>query len=245
MPTRAPLDLKTGKYYFSRTAFIENALNDKKWKILDIGNLGDGPINVDVRGISAKNNCDYYGLDCNANLAKSMGYEKQFVGDVHDMREIIPEGTFDCVYMGQVIEHSWYPGTVIRECHRIIKDDGFLILDTPNVYSLINILRYSLKYKDTLGLEDVELTYNESKDNFKEYRDSGKELSQPQHKIFFSPAMLRQILNMHGFAIDELAFISKPRNFFHGILLRLFPQCSDKIGIVAKKQSLERIFNKI
>ena len=242
MATRAQIDLRTGRFYLTRTAFVENALKGHSWKILDVGNLGDGPVNVDVRGITLKNNGDYCGLDCNANLAQTMGWDKQYIGDVHDLRGVIPDDTFDCVYMGQVIEHSWYPGAIIRECHRILKPEGYLVLDTPNTYGIINLLRYAFKRRDTMGLEDVELTYNESKDNFVEWRASGHELSQPQHKIFFSPAMLRMMMNMHGFAVEELAFIGKSNNLAHRVLLSLFPQCSDKLGIVAKKQSLEQIF---
>ena len=93
-------------------------------------------------------------------------------------------------------------------------------------------------------MDDNILAYHEAKDNFLKYRQNDKNLlSQPQHKIFYSPAMLRQLLNMHGFEVKNFVFISKPKNFFHKILLKIFPQGSQKIGVIAKKSNLESIFD--
>lgn len=243
MPTREPVIFKPRDYHTKRTLFLESVFKGHPWRTLDIGNLGDGPINVPVRQIVERNGGEYWGLDCNANLAKSLGFERQFIGDAHNLRGVIEDGFFDCVYYGEVIEHSWRPVDIIQECSRILKPGGYLILDTPNVYGLNNLLRYVIKGKDTLGLEDVNLSYQEAKDGFSSWRASGNVLSQPQHKILYSPAMLRQLLNMQGFDVSRSAFIGKPVSLFHRFVYALLPQCSEKIGIVAKKSDLESIFN--
>lgn len=228
--------------FVSRTAFVREFFQGKTLKTLDVGNLGDGPINVNVRSIVLENGGEYFGLDVNKNLANALDNKNQLVGDLHDLTDVVDSDAFGCVYMGQVIEHTWSPGAVIQECNRILKQDGFLVLDTPNVYDGINMVRFFFKKKDTIGA-GTELTFNEAKDNFQTLR-TGKQklLTQPQHKIFYSPAMLEQLLNMHGFTVEHLAFIGKPRNLLHRVFLFFFKQGSQTIGIVARKASLDSIF---
>lgn len=237
------LKLADALYFDTRTEFVRHFLSGRSGiKLLDVGNLGEGVVNVDIRKIITENGGEYFGLDVNENLARDKGYENQLIGDLHDLKDI-EDGTFDCMYAGQIIEHTWRPAEMIKECHRVLKPDGILILDTPNIYDFTNLARYFGKRKDTLSFDVNILTYNEARDNFDTLRNKEKALlSQPQHKILFSPAMLRQLLNMHGFLMDPLVFIGKPRNIFHKLLLRVFPQASQKLGVRARKASLEEIF---
>jgi ubiquinone/menaquinone biosynthesis C-methylase UbiE len=237
------VDLENSLFFKSRTDFVVHFFNKKSLKTLDVGNLGDGPINVDVRKIIQGNGGRYVGLDVNQNLAENLKREDQLVGDLHNLSEIIGDQDFDCVYMGQVIEHTWKPGQMIGECNRILKDGGYLVLDTPNSYDLVDIARFFFNKKDTVGAGEW-LTYSEAVDQFSKLREKEGQLqTQPQHKIFYRPAMLQQLLNMHGFDIEEIAFIGKPRNIFHKILLVMFPHGSQKIGIIARKLPLNRIFS--
>lgn len=47
-----------------------------------------------------------------------------------------PAGTFDAVIMSHLIEHVPDPAELIRECHRILKPGGRLVIVTPNPQSL-------------------------------------------------------------------------------------------------------------
>lgn len=236
------IDLRKALFFTQRTDFVKYVLKSKKVKIMDVGNLGEGPVNVDIRNTIEANGGEYFGLDVNKNLADKLGFTNQLIGDLHNLKEI-EAATFDCVYGGEIIEHTWYPAEMIKECSRILKPNGTLILDTPNVFDAVNIGRLLWRRQDTLGLNDSNLTYQEAKDNFKNWREERKEtLSQPQHKILYSPAMMQQLLNMGGFDIEQLVFIGKSRNWLHGLLLKIYPQLSQKLGIVATKSSLEKIF---
>lgn len=237
------VNVKKSLFFTTRTDFVRHFIADKKIKILDVGNLGEGPINVDIRKIIAKNDGQYFGLDVNKNLAEKLGFNNQLIGDLHDLQEI-EDKSFDCIYAGEIIEHSWQPARMIKECYRILKDDGFLILDTPNIFDLTNVLRIYFLRKDTVGFNVDNLAYQEAKDNFGNWREKEKQiLSQPQHKILYSPAMIFQLLNMHGFKVNDLIFIGKARNWLHSLFLNFFPQASQKIGLVATKASLEEIFS--
>lgn len=236
--------IKRSLFFRSRTEHLSYFIKGKKIKILDVGNLGDGEKNIDLEKIIEANGGEYFGLDINKNLAEKLGAKNQYIGDLHNLASVVPDQMFDCIYAGEIIEHSWKPGEMILECSRILKDGGFLIIDTPNVFSYINVFRVYFRKKDSMG--DVpELTYNEAKDNFMALRNIEKKLyTQPQHKIFFSPAMLRQILNMHGFKIENISYIGKPRNILDKLFMMIFPQSGQQIGVVARKASLDDIFLK-
>jgi|GEM_PF-1414579 len=241
---KSHISLKGSPLFGSRVAFVRHFLEGKKVSLLDVGNLGDGgPYTNYLREFVESEGGSYTGLDVNENLAKDLGYERQVTGDLHDLRGVVKDGSFDCIYAGEIIEHSWHPGTMIRECARILKDGGFLLLDTPNVYDLGEVARVYLKGRNTLG--DVpDLTYAETVDNFSKARkEEGALYTQPQHKIFYGPASLRQLLNMHGFAVEEVAYIDKSRSFLQRMFVRLFPQSAQKIGVLARKKSVEDVFN--
>lgn len=237
------ISTKQSLFFTTRTAFVKHFIAGKKLKILDVGNLGEGPVNVDIRKTIEDNGGQYFGLDVNKNLADKLGFKNQLIGDLHDLKDI-ENKSFDCIYAGEIIEHTWYPAKMIKECYRVLKDDGFLLLSTPNIFDLTNVLRIYLFKKDTVGFNVDNLAYQESKDNFKNWREKEKQvLSQPQHKIIFSPAMMFQLLNMHKFKVDNLVFVGKARNFLHALFLKIFPQASQQINIVASKASLEEIFS--
>lgn len=51
-----------------------------------------------------------------------------------------PDRSFDCIMLGEVIEHLYDTDTLIQEIHRILKPGGVLVLTTPNLASLLNRL---------------------------------------------------------------------------------------------------------
>lgn len=62
-------------------------------------------------------------------------------------REDIPleDASVDVILFAEVLEHlRWNPLRAFREFHRILRDEGILVLTTPNLYSARRILRYFL-----------------------------------------------------------------------------------------------------
>lgn len=53
----------------------------------------------------------------------------------------LSEAEIDVVYAGALIEHLYDPESFLKECHRVLKDGGLLVLSTPNVVSLTSRLR--------------------------------------------------------------------------------------------------------
>lgn len=226
--------------YNGRLTFLREAIGHRAVKLLDVGNLGDGKstcaiLKKDVEQFGGT----YYGLDSNDALTKKLGLPNQVVGDLHHTD--FPDNEFDMIYAGEIIEHTWTPGIMIGECRRILKQGGLLVLDTPNPYSMTTITRFLFKCDDTMG-DNRTLTYYEAKDKLGELKERGQVLLQPQHKIFFTPAMLRQLFETHGFVLEYIGCTIKPRNFIHRILLWLFPHTGPHLCVVGRKATIDEAF---
>ena len=87
-----------------------------------------------------------YVHDC---LIKSLGTDVVGI-DIQDGADIkydlnggipYPNGNIENIVAGDLIEHLENPFFFLEECHRVLKEDGRLILTTPNLLSVNSILR--------------------------------------------------------------------------------------------------------
>ncbi len=230
----------SSRTYSGRLQFIRSVLGSQACKLLDVGNLGDGAsfcaiLKKDVEA----NGGEYYGLDSNEALTKKLNFPNQIVGDLH--ATTFADVQFDMIYAGEIIEHTWTPAVMIGECRRILRTGGLLVLDTPNQYSLLSLLKFVFQKEDSMG-DNRTLVYFEAKNAFHELEAKGQVLLQPQHKIFFSPAMMKQLLETQGFVIESLGFTAKPRGILHRLLLWLFPHTGSHLCVVARKASVDEAF---
>ncbi|MDD2807011.1 MAG: methyltransferase domain-containing protein [Patescibacteria group bacterium] len=170
-----------------RTDFLFQHL--QTGKILDVGNLG---MDAEIHDLLIKKYSDsqIYGLDVENQAKYGKNYSNQLVGNAEAMP--YEDNLFDTIYLGEVLEHTWQPKVLIGECFRVLKPGGVLILDTPNVYALSRLIRYFIIGQDII-------------------------LGNPDHKIFFSRAMLDNLFKKVGFnVITTMAdnkFTLKSKNF--------------------------------
>lgn len=113
-----------------RTARIFDFLSKKRSKgnLLDVGcSSGGFMFSARKRGFSCR------GVEINkrtADIAVANGFM------VHNgFLESAPfeKKSFDIVYLGDVIEHVNDPRSVVKTCVDFLKDDGLLVISTPNV----------------------------------------------------------------------------------------------------------------
>ncbi len=163
----------------SRFNFLKKHI--KEGRILDVGNLGpDGWLHRDIRANFTKSSI--VGIDNNEEIAKKVNFPNQIIGDI---TKPLPfeNDYFDTVYLGEIIEHVWEPRKLLEEVHRVLKKEGVVIIDTPHVYALIRMIRFFIKGRDFLG--------------------------EPSHKIFFTPVILKNLLEKCNFSVIEMVTDSK------------------------------------
>lgn len=106
--------------------------------LLDIG-AGSGHL---IRKIISENKlinchaCDYYAEKFNS---ENIPFKK-----VNIEEEKLPyeDETFDVITSSEVIEHLQNPRNLVRESYRLLKQDGLLIMTTPNILNMNSRLRF-------------------------------------------------------------------------------------------------------
>lgn len=89
-------------------------------------------------------------------------------------------GSYDVVAMSQVIEHLADPMSQLRECFRVLRPGGRLVLTTPNALAMAHRL----------------------------YGRNWRGLEPPRHLQVFTPAALERCVGMAGFREARLATLS-------------------------------------
>jgi SAM-dependent methyltransferase len=102
---------------------------DLRGTVLDTG-AGPGVISSKLKAMGL----DVYAADINPGLFTAEGINCIKV----DLDEKMPyeDGFFDCILSSNVIEHLEDQYTFIRECYRVLRDRGKLVVSTPNVFNL-------------------------------------------------------------------------------------------------------------
>ena len=95
-------------------------------------------------------------------------------GNLSDAR--FPNASFDAVTLSHLIEHVYDPVELLRECRRILKPGGKLVIVTPNSHSLAHRL----------------------------FGKSWRDLDPPRHLFVFSPSTIGSCSQKAGFRVDVI-----------------------------------------
>jgi len=140
-------------------------------KVLDVG-CGTGD-RLDVfrtqgfatYGVETSDSANYAKQHLNLNVSKGDLFSASF-----------PDRFFDIVALYNVLEHTHHPKRVCDEVHRILKEDGSLVIQVPNK----NSLQYRI-FKKRWAAFDV-----------------------PRDLYYFEPERLRSLLGKVGFAVTKM-----------------------------------------
>jgi len=158
-------------------AFARSALRNRRpGKFLDVG-CGLG---FYIDGIRKNSKWEVYGVEFASNVVdyarKELGLDVRH-GDLTHVK--FPSRYFDVIQIRNVLEHVTNPMELLRECRRIIKDDGVFHLAVPN------------GPVDSLDL----LTFFAS--------EKKPAVSNAGHVLFFSRESLFQLFEKSGFRIEK------------------------------------------
>jgi SAM-dependent methyltransferase len=167
---------------------IVQKMNPKK--ILDVG-CGEGLL---IEKMASKVDAEYYGLDA---YEKIDAINWQYTST--DITERLPfeSEQFDCVVLGEVIEHVPNTDFVIREIRRVLQDEGYLIISTPNLASWANRILLPL------GLQPL-FTETSSEINLgRNFRMLGQGAKVQGHLKIFTSRSLGEILEKESFVVTK------------------------------------------
>lgn len=124
-----------------------------------------------------KDNCNVLGIDILKEDVKTLcskGYNMK-VGNAEtfNLRK-----KFNVIFAGELIEHLSNPGLFIQQSKKHLKDEGLLILTTPNTFYVPRMLR-------SLAGNDNPLVNEE-------------------HTSWFSPSTLQTLLGREGFKVIDI-----------------------------------------
>ncbi len=140
-------------------------------RLLDIG-VGFGHFFVAAQG----GPWEVHGIDIAEPVARYVKNHHGLEITLGPLEGRYPNAYFDCLHMKDVIEHVCDPLPFLRECARIVRPGGLLVVDTLNIDSLVARIAGA--------------------------RYTGAFI--PGHVSYFSPATLRRALSLTGFAIRQV-----------------------------------------
>lgn len=121
---------------FRRSSEVSNAIrkysgNNNGLKCLDVGTADGLMLSSLNRAFNFK---EAVGIDmCEGLIKKNVDRSiKLEMGDAEKLK--FKDNSFDIVISAASIEHVDNPNKMLSECHRVLKNDGILVITTPNPF---------------------------------------------------------------------------------------------------------------
>ena len=204
----------------------EQARQGRRLAVLDVG-CGEGTVSQ----LFLRGGHQVYGVDLVPEFAAA-AIDKGIEARTADVsREGLPfgAGEIDAIYAGALIEHLYDPEFFLRECRRVLKEGGIVILTTPNIASLTSRLRMLLGWGPKFYTSALSWEFG-------------------GHVRIFTAGTLRQILQENGFRLEEMvsnlvSFIPTrhTRRPWSVTLGRWLPSLGEVLIVKARKEAAETV----
>lgn len=99
--------------------------------------------------------------------------------------------SFDTIVAGELIEHLSNFGAFLDCCYEHLKEDGVLVLTTPNPWSFYNVKQAVL---------------------------NGRVQCNSEHTCWLDERTLRQVLDRHGFDVQNIEYVRPPKRGLTSVL---------------------------
>jgi 2-polyprenyl-3-methyl-5-hydroxy-6-metoxy-1,4-benzoquinol methylase len=108
-----------------------------------------------------------------------------------------PDGGFDCVTLGEVIEHVPDPDELLFDIRRVLAPGGWLVVSTPNLVCWANRALVPLGIQPLFTETSSRVTLG------RRHRVLGQGSRAQGHLKVFTHRSLAEILELHGFQVHE------------------------------------------
>ncbi|MFH1424491.1 MAG: methyltransferase domain-containing protein [archaeon] len=150
------------------------------------------------------------GVDINKPYKMPKNYDRFVQQDLNETPYSFRSGYADCITASEVIEHLERPYDFLKECHRILKPKGKLLLSTPNAFyytvfvsAMLGKWKVYAKKKTDEHLQEWSIPlmkYNLEKFGFKVVNVLPTFITIPKTRITIG---LRKVLNLSSTVIYE------------------------------------------
>jgi len=149
-----------------------------------------------------------YGIDISSKAIEK-AKKKGIISQVQNLekRFNFPDNTFELITACEIIEHLYDTDFFLTELKRVLKDDGILILTTPNLVSLVNRFKMLFGYYPNY---------------VPEYQIGGA----GHVRAYTIPTLTKQ-LTKHGFKVDQI----KSPNITFPMTSRIIPKIFKQLAI--------------
>ena len=187
----------------------------KRGKLLDIGcGTGDFAALLKTLGYKA------YGLELEKNAVK-LANKKGVITKQGSFVTGLPykDKEFDVLFAGEVIEHTIDDDLFLKECYRILKPNGLLILTTPNLVSLGNRLLMTLGFMPRFAYQEF-------------------------HYRIYNLNLLKNKLSKANFVLEKVSaghvlismYFNKYLGFFGELFASYYPKFGEQFILYARKK---------
>lgn len=122
-------------------------------------------------------NCKVYIVEIDQEAAQKAATfaEEAVIGNIEDYvwYERFKDLKFDYIIFADVLEHLYYPQTVLKKCAELLNEDGSILTSIPNIAHnsvIIDLLQNKFEYRKTGLLDDTHIrffTYSSLKNMFR------------------------------------------------------------------------------
>lgn len=169
----------------------------------------------------------------------NVDFPTYFIGSVYDLPEIFQDKKYDLILLKEVIEHLYNPDRAIESIKRVLRDDGTIIITTPNLSSLLN--RFLLLF----GFLPMSYEVSTKRTFGKPGRFNRRE-GAAGHIRLFTYRAIKEFLEYNGFYIVRMYTVPTPPSdglsirspviVFERILKKISKKLCSQIIIVAKQK---------
>lgn len=154
--------------------------------ILDIGFAGQKQALPAYYSVLKADRRVVFGLDFAKDVVLERRQPRSIVGDARALP--IPDNSVDGVILGEFLEHQSDLVPFFRECHRVLRPGGQLLLTTPNPFFINRILRRWLFKRRGRHLQA---------DNIQ------RAMGYIDHMVLWDPLSLMHLLTRQGFQMRD------------------------------------------
>ena len=171
-------EIKPEYYYANARRNLADLVPQSARRVLDVG-CGQGLTGGLLR---AERGIEVVGIEIHPAVAETarQHLKQVIVGDLETMDLPFADGYFDCIMMGDVLEHLVDPWSALKKLMRLLHPDGTVVASVPNIRNLgiiKKLLEGSWTYEEWGILDKTHLRFFAYQDMIRLFEQAGLDVA--------------------------------------------------------------------